>query len=188
MTKFVPTLAVLAGLIATAHAQTDQVAGTSSAASVSRLSRLVLDPIPDQADVPVYANDSASRLGGIQLAQIPQQTGLPPGQNPNRTPRTGAPSMHSPLGPPGGNPAAGGQSSVISSAGSPGNFTPGNPGPGNPPAPGTPFPGSPSATGGSPGRPVSAVPTSKLPQPAMAAVPARAPATMNWCLSPSRTC
>ena len=89
MNTFVPTFAVLAGLIATAHAQTDQVAGTSSAASVSRLSRMVLDPIPDQADAPVYASDSASRLGGIQLAQIPQQTGQAPGLNPNR-PRAGA--------------------------------------------------------------------------------------------------
>ena len=180
MNTFVPTFAVLAGLIATAHAQTDQVAGTSAAASVSRLSQLVLDPIPDQADAPVYGNGSASRLGGIQLAQIPQQTGLPPGMN-GIKPRTGAPSMHSPLGPPGGNVPVGGNSSVTSSAGSPGGLTPGNPAPGSltpgNPTPGNLFPSPATATGGSPGRPVSAVPTSRPPQPAMAAVPTRAPST-----------
>jgi len=176
MNTFVPTFAVLAGLIATAHAQTDQVAGTSSAASVSRLSRMVLDPIPDQADAPVYASDSASRLGGIQLAQIPQQTGQAPGLNPNR-PRAGATSMHSPLGPPGGNIIpAGGTSSVTSAAGSPGSVTPGNPAPGSL-TPGSAFPGSASATGGAPGRPVSANPTSKPPLPPTAPVPTRAPAT-----------
>lgn len=98
----VSSFAILAGLILLSQAplggQTSVATATSSA---SRLSQMVLDPIPDQSQAAATSSSSAAggRLGGMLLAQIPQQ----PGQNPNTLPPGGRPSalppssMHRPV-------------------------------------------------------------------------------------------
>ena len=140
MNTFVPSFALLVGLIASVQAQTDQVAGTAAATSVPRLSQMALDPVPVEPVVTDYSNASSSRLGGMLLAQIPQQQqqGLAPGQNPNTLP----PGQRGP----GNRPRPG--------------FQPLGGGPNSGPFPGG---GSPA---GSPGRPVAANPVTPPPQPA----------------------
>lgn len=92
MNTFVTSIAALAGLIAITSAQpADQTAVATAASSVSRLSQMALDPIPDQSEIinSVSSGASSSRLGSMLLAQIPQQPGLRPGQNPNTVPPGG---------------------------------------------------------------------------------------------------
>ncbi len=79
-------MAALAGLIAVTHAQT---AVSTAASSASRLSQMALDPVPDASATAAYTPTSSSRLGGMLLAQIPQQPSIRPGQNPNTVPPGG---------------------------------------------------------------------------------------------------
>ncbi|MDB6139183.1 MAG: hypothetical protein JWO94_2255, partial [Verrucomicrobiaceae bacterium] len=88
MNTFVTSFAVLAALIATTQAQTAVATATSS---VSRLSQMALDAIPEASAVDVTsvaATIPGSRLGGMLLAQIPiqQRPTMHNGQNPNTIP------------------------------------------------------------------------------------------------------
>ncbi|MDB6116735.1 MAG: gspD, partial [Verrucomicrobiaceae bacterium] len=166
MNTFVTSLAALAGLIAVTYAQT---AVSTAASSASRLSQMVLDPVPDASSM-AYAPTSAGRLSGMLLAQIPQQPAIMPGQNPNTVPPGGrgfgpGGSMHSPgrmlPGPNGGRSPGGPANSVTQSAGT------ASPTRGPTSASGSAVSGSPvSAPAGSPAPP---------PQPAVAVQPEAAP-------------
>lgn len=175
MNTFVPSFALLAGLIVTVQAQTDQVAATRAASAVPRLSQMTLDPVPSQEEAASNLNVSATRLGGMMLAQIPQQMANPKGgiisqhQGVNATPGQplGVPTLNAgapnPAAFPGGgagvagSPAGainaatpGGQNPLGASGLPPGAPVPPGARPGQPPRPFTPPPQQPAVAASSP--------------------------------------